>query len=120
MYLSNHYNKLIQTPSHGKQQYDIAMGRVCQLDNYSSYYHCYGLYLFSVRLMLELGYRPVPDTQSRAASALPLGPTSPVPEEVGPTEEEMREKVERESQEKLVALSIEHMEEMKRLQHQYE
>lgn len=71
--------------------------------------------------MLELGYRELAETQSRAASALPYNPTpSPTPEEAGPTEAELREEMEEESREKLVALTFQHMGEMKQLQQQYE
>lgn len=72
--------------------------------------------------MSEMGYREVPETQSRAASALPYSttPSPPPPEETGPTEEEVREELEKETQERLAALSLEHMEELKHLQQQYE
>lgn len=51
-----------------------------------------------------------------------LDPTpSPCPtEEEGPTEAELRAEVERESQERLETLSLEHMEELRQLQLQYE
>ena len=74
-------------------------------------------------MMSEMGYREIPETQSRAASALPYAPTpcppSPV-EQAGPTEEEVREEVEKETQQKLGALSLQHIEELKQLQQQYE
>lgn len=72
--------------------------------------------------MSEMGYREVPDMQSRAASALPYEPTPspPTPEEAGPKEEEVRQEMEKETQEKLAVLSLQHMEELKQLQHQYE
>ncbi len=73
--------------------------------------------------MEELGYRKIAETQSRAASALPFDPAplSPLPpEEVGPTVSEVRTEVERESRETLETLSLEHMRELKQLQHQYE
>lgn len=72
--------------------------------------------------MSEMGYREVPDTQSRAASALPYdhAPSPPTPAEAGPTEGEVREEMGKETQEKLGVLSLQHMEELKQLQHQYE
>lgn len=71
--------------------------------------------------MSKVGYRKIPDTQSRAASALPFSlSTPPTPEETGPTEAEVREEVERESQEKIATLSLQHMEEIKQLQMAYE
>ena len=73
------------------------------------------------RLMSELGYREIADTQSRAASAMTLDSPSPCPpEEAGPTEAELRAEVEKESQERLETLSLQHMEELRQLQLQYE
>ena len=73
--------------------------------------------------MTELGYRETVEMQSRAASALPLEsapPSPPTPEETGPTEEEVRDEMEKQTQEQLGALSLQHMEQMKQLQLQYE
>lgn len=73
-----------------------------------------------VSLMSEMGYREVPDTESRAASALPFDPRPPTPEEVGPMGDEVREEMERETQEKLQALTFQHLEDLKQIQQLYE
>ena len=76
-----------------------------------------------IRLMSEMGYRQVAETQSRAASALPFDPapsSPPTPEQLGPTESEVRAEVEKESEERLETLTLQHMKDLEQLQHQYE
>lgn len=69
-----------------------------------------------------MGYRQTAETESRAASALLYEPTPPSSPTQGAEEreEELREELEKETQEKLGALSLQHMEELKQLQLQYE
>lgn len=71
--------------------------------------------------MLELGYTAVPETQSRAVSALSLELRAPTPEQVGPTVSEvMRVEMEKEAEERITKLTEDHNEEVKKLERDYE
>ncbi len=76
----------------------------------------------SKRLLSEMGYHQAAETESRAASALPYEPTPPPSPTQGAEQrvEELREELEKETQQRLGELSLQHMEELKHLQFQYE
>ena len=72
-------------------------------------------YTHTHRLLLELGYHLVPDTQSQAVSAINFD----LPVEEPPTEEDKEDSVTL-TQEQMAEFTLKHAEEMKKLQSEYE
>ena len=82
---------------------------------FATSYLCWSYQLFLLRLLSELGYRLIPDSQSRAVSVIHLDDDVVVMETdtTAATEEAL-------TQEQLVELTMKHAKEMKKLQTAYE